>query len=45
MIVVSLSGRGVFDLSAYQAFLDCHLADVTIEDALIQRALAETRPL
>ena len=40
-ILLSLSGHGLFDMAAYQSYLDGEMRDVTIPDELIERSLAQ----
>jgi tryptophan synthase beta chain len=40
-ILVGVSGHGMFDLAAYQSYLDATMTDIDVPDADIQRSLAE----
>lgn len=40
-ILLSLSGHGLFDMTAYQSYLDGQMPDVVIPDELIEKSLAQ----
>jgi tryptophan synthase beta chain len=43
-ILLSLSGHGLFDMTAYQSYLDGGLPDVTLPEEVIERSLAQLPP-
>jgi tryptophan synthase beta chain len=40
-ILISLSGHGLFDMAAYQSYLDGQMQDIVIPDELIEKSLAQ----
>jgi len=40
-ILLSLSGHGLFDMAAYQSYLDGEMRDIEIPDDVIERSLAQ----